>query len=443
LTKESLAVAIEALSWMAYTGIGERAALFKAAEQLAVVHPNELRQAHKLIMETTRYQNRLESLIKTRGAEHKNPRASHGVTSFLRILAYLRYIENIPERDIEQNVRWARQILGWEELRPYERKIAVIASGTLSVYSRELSEFETLALQTCHPTWFVERTVRVFGRTFALNMLRRNLNLLPLYIRLNALKIRTEDETNEIATRLRGIKQEPLQGVLKMDRTPPALTRSNSFRSGEIVVQDLASIVTGFVASPRKGAAVLDICSAPGNKTSHLAAIMENTGEICSIDLSENRLSHWRAEMGRTGVTVANPIRADARNIPSTKEVDVVLVDPPCSNTGVFARNPSIKWKNSVEELDDFTTKQYSILKEAAAHASPNGTLVYCTCSILPEENELVIENFLKRKQDFKLISQTPFVGSPGLRGLNLCQRFYPHLHDCNGYFIAKMQRIG
>ena len=145
--------------------------------------------------------------------------------------------------------------------------------------------------------------------------------------------------------------------------------------------------------------------------------------------------------MDRTGVKVANPIRADARNIPSIEEVDVVLVDPPCSNTGVFARNPSIKWKNSVEELAGFTMRQYSILKEAAAHVSPNGTLVYCTCSILPEENELVIENFLRRQQDFKVIPQTPFVGSPGLRGLNLCQRFYPHLHDCNGYFIAKMQR--
>jgi hypothetical protein len=113
LTRESLAVAIEALSWIAYAGIGERAALFKAGEQLGVGRPIELRQAHKLIMETARYQNRLESLIQISGAEHKNQRTPHGVTSFLKILAYLRYIENISERDLEQNVKWARQVLGW------------------------------------------------------------------------------------------------------------------------------------------------------------------------------------------------------------------------------------------------------------------------------------------------------------------------------------------
>ena len=181
--------------------------------------------------------------------------------------------------------------------------------------------------------------------------------------------------------------------------------------------------------------------AAPGNKTSHLADIMNNTGEICSIDLSEKRLAHWETEMDRTGVTVAHPVRGEARNLPTRKDADVVLVDPPCSNTGVFARNPSIKWKTSASNIKEFALRQYWILRSAAANLIPSGTLVYCTCSLLPEENEMVIEDFLKREQDFSLVPQTPFVGSPGLRGMHLCQRFYPHVHDCNGYFIAKLQR--
>jgi 16S rRNA (cytosine967-C5)-methyltransferase len=444
LTKDSLAVAIEALSWIAYTGMGERTALFKAADELAVRNPNELRQAHRLVMETTRHQNYLDSLIQTHVHESKNQHPPHGVSSFLRILVYLSYIENVPERDLKQNVRWARQVLGWEELHPFEKQIALIASNRLSQNHRELSEFEKLALETCNPTWFVETAVRVFGRPFALKILRRNLNQLPVYIRINTLKIRTEGEAHEIASRLRSDMQEfngGLQWALKVKRMPPALTRSDSFRSGEIVVQDLASIATSMVASPRPGAAVLDLCSAPGNKTSHLAAIMENSGEICSIDLSENRLHHWGNEMDRAGVTIASPIRADARHVPSRKEFDAVLVDPPCSNTGVFARNPSVKWKSATYEPHDFAMRQYSILKEAAAHTIPSGILVYCTCSILPQENEIVVDNFLRRHQDFRLETQTPFLGSPGLRGFNLCQRFYPHVHDCNGYFIAKMRR--
>ncbi len=441
MTENSLAVAIEAMSWVAYTGVGERTALFKAAGQLEVGRSNELRQAHKLVMETARYQNRLESLIRVLTSGNKVERSAHGVTSFLKILAYLKYVENVSSKDFEQNVKWGRQVLGWRELLPYENQIAMIASGTLEVHSPDLPEFERLAFQTCNPVWFVEKTIRVFGRPFALKILHRNLSLLPAYIRLNMLKIRSQDNADAIANKIQGGTVQGLRNVLRTERAPSASARSDSFRSGKIVTQDLASIVASLVASPKRGSVVLDVCAAPGNKTSHLADIMDNTGEIFSIELSEKRLSHWKMEMERTGVTVAYPIRAEARNIPIRKRADVVLVDPPCSNTGVFARNPSIKWKTSAANIKEFALRQYWILRAAAANLIPNGTLVYCTCSLLPDENELVVEEFLRREQDFKLARQTPFIGSPGLRGLDLCQRFYPHVHDCNGYFIAKLQR--
>lgn len=441
MTRNSLAVAIEALSWMAYEGIGERTALFKAAAQLGVKQPIELRQAYKLIMETTRYRNRLEGLVSSSAAEETEG-VPHGITSILNILAYLKYVENVPERDLERNVRWARQILGWKDLLPFEKKLALIASGTLQVHPRQRTEYEQIALQTCNPVWFVQRTIRVFGRPFALRLLARNLTLLPHYIRLNTLRIHSEDRAEDISNKIRGIRLVQPQNTLRLDRAPSALTRSEAFKSGQIVVHDLASIVTGLVASPKRGAVVLEFCAAPGNKTSHLAAIMENTGEICSMDISERRLSHWRLEMQRTGVTVAYSILADARRIPSHIDADVVLVDPPCSNTGVFARNPNIKWKSSTASINEFASRQRSILEAAAAHVRRDGTLVYCTCSVLPEENEFVIEDFLRREQDFELVPQTPFLGSPGLRGLGMCQRFYPHIHECNGYFVAKLQKV-
>jgi 16S rRNA (cytosine967-C5)-methyltransferase len=441
LTRDSLAVAIEALSWMAYEGIGERTALFRAADQLSIKRPNELRLAHKLIMETTRFQNRLESLIRTSLPEQTSTNPSHGVTSFLKILAYLKFVENMPDRDLEQNVRWARQILGWEELLPYEKQIAIVASGTLRLPSLGLNEFERLAFETCNPAWYVEKTIRAFGRAFALKILNRNLTLLPRYVRLNRLKVLNEDRANEIAAQVGGTRLSAVEDVLRIDRTSRALVRSNSFISGEVALQDLSSIITSFVASPMKGDFVLDLCAAPGNKTSHLAAIMRNEGEICSVDLSKKRLSQWKIEIGRTGVTIAHQIRGDAKHIPAKNEANVILVDPPCSNTGVFARNPSAKWNTSPSEINEFAIRQHSILNAAAAVVTSNGILVYCTCSVLPEENELVIEDFLRRHQSFKLVPQRPNVGSPGLRGLDLCQRFYPHIHDCNGYFIAKLQR--
>ena len=440
MSKDSLAVAIEALSWMAYEGIGERTALFRAAEQLGVEAPDDLRRAHKLVMETTRYMNRLENLISDPLARI-NQRPQHGITSFLKILAYVKYIEKRSERDIEQNVRWARQILGWKEILPFEKAIALIASGTLTSHLREPAEDEKIALETCNPLWFVKKTTQVFGRAFALKILSQSLKLLPAYVRINTLKSPQASRADEIASLLQATRLGQLQNVLKIERSRRVQTRSDLYQSGEIILQDFASIVTGFVASPKQNSIVFDLCAAPGNKTSHLAATMSNRGEIYSLDNSERRLSHWKKEMSRTGVTAASPIRADAKAIPANVEADVVLVDPPCSNTGVFPRNPDIKWKVEAQRIEDFAVRQYAILNAAAEHVTSSGTLVYCTCSILPEENELVIENFLKRHHDFDLVPQTPLLGLPGLRGMDLCQRFYPHIHECNGYFIAKLQR--
>ncbi len=438
LMKNSLAVAIEALSWMAYAGLGERAALFKAADQLGVKLPVELRQAHRVIMETTRFQNRLEYLISQVIPEEEIERAPHGIRSFLRILTYLSYVGGARQGDLEREVGMARQILGWREMHPYEKQIALLAAGRATYKPDALPEFEKLSLETCHPIWFIRRLMSVFGRGFALQMLHRDSQPMPTYVRLNPLKEIGEAQGAGIDEQLGASS---VEGIVDVFRLGKKTRPSGLIESGKVVVQDLASIITGLVASPRPGDTVLDICAAPGNKTTHLAAAMHNQGRIYSIDISHRRLAYWKREMIRCGCEIATPIRADARRIPITVEADVVLVDPPCSNTGVFARNPSGKWKLTRPRVNEYELRQYSILQAASEHVASNGKLVYCTCSILPEENECVIEAFLKKNPDFKVIPQAPFLGSHGLRGFDYCQRFYPPIHECNGYFIAKLQR--
>jgi 16S rRNA (cytosine967-C5)-methyltransferase len=245
----------------------------------------------------------------------------------------------------------------------------------------------------------------------------------------------------EIESRLGCSRVQGIDNAFKIERSSSLLERRKLVESGEIVVQDLASIAVGCVACPREGSIVADLYAAPGNKTSHLAEAMHDKGAIYSVDVSNRRLSHWKNEMARTGVNSAHMVRADARKLPFNLEADTVVIDPPCSNTGVFARNPGMKWSMTPTKVSECATRQYSILNEAAKHVRPNGTIIYCTCSILPEEDEFVVEKFLRRNQDFRLVPQTPFIGSIGLRGLELCQRFFPHLHDCNGYFVAKLRR--
>ncbi len=266
-------------------------------------------------------------------------RAPHGIRSFLRIIAYLKYVDGTRQNDLERQVELARQILGWKELRTYEKQIGLIVAGGIIPY-HTLPEFERLSLETCHPVWFVERLVNVFGRSFALQILRRNLQTMPAYVRLNSLKVASQSV--EIAAELGGLRVEGVDGVfcLGMKGQPSRL-----IKSGALVVQDLASITAGFVAAPKPGHIVVDICAAPGNKTTHLADQMQNRGQIYSVDISGPRLSYWKREMVRCGCEIAMPIRTDARRLPFKIEADIVLVDPPCSNSGVFARSPAGKWK--------------------------------------------------------------------------------------------------
>jgi 16S rRNA (cytosine967-C5)-methyltransferase len=438
LTEDSLAVAIEALSWMAYSGVGERTALLKASRQMNITGLGDLRQGHKWVMETSRFLNRLDWIISEVIPNRVTEDTPHGIRSLLRILAYVRFVDSKPTVVLERMAAWGRQIIGWRELHPYEECIARLASASTNPSTNFLPEVERLSVDTCHPTWYVRHLIRSFGRIFALRVLKRDLTPVANYARANELKTETGSSLGE---QLHASKVGALDNVYLLNKLGGADTRAQLASTGKIVIQDFASIVAGLVASPKPNQTVLDVCASPGNKTSHLAAQMKNRGEIYSIELSQSRSLQWKREMVRTGCSIATLVRADARELPVRVQANLVLVDPPCSNSGVFARNPASKWRVTPGRLREQIRLQSEILEAASQRLTYGGTLIYCTCSILPEEDELVVEHFLKKNPDFTLSPQTPFFGCPGERGLTDCQRFYPHLHDCNGYFIAKMRK--
>jgi 16S rRNA (cytosine967-C5)-methyltransferase len=417
---------------MAYAGLGERTALFRAGNQLGA-NSDELRQAHRLIMETTRYQNQLEYLL----AFYSKIRLEdmpHGVSSFLRILAFLKCVDFAKEEELRRVISFARQILGWKELHPHEITIGRIITEKQSIQPRD--EYEKISLETCHPVWYVQCVLSTFERDFGLKILRRDMNAVPAYFRINALRSQAPVVVNGASA------VEGLSGVWRLDSAKKLGKLLTYAKSGEVVIQDLSTIVAGVVASPKPGDIVLDLCAAPGNKTSHLAALMNNRGKIISVDVSAKRMIQWKKEMNRLGCVISSPIISDATRLDLHAEADVVLVDPPCSNSGVFARNPSVKWKITPSRIHSFTIRQATILRSASEHVRTGGTLVYSTCSILPEENEDVISRFMRTNPEFKMEKQTPFLGSPGLKGFEGFQRFYTHLQNCNGYFIAKLRRI-
>jgi len=146
--------------------------------------------------------------------------------------------------------------------------------------------------------------------------------------------------------------------------------------------------------------------------------------------------------MERSNVSCALPIVADARQgIPIKQSFDLVIVDPPCTNSGAFGKMPSSKWRLTANALSRLCQTQRDILRTGIEAVKPGGRLVYSTCSITIEENELQIERLLKLNSGLKMEKHTPFIGHQGLRGLGACQRLYPHLDHCNGYFIASLKK--
>jgi 16S rRNA (cytosine967-C5)-methyltransferase len=150
----------------------------------------------------------------------------------------------------------------------------------------------------------------------------------------------------------------------------------------------------------------------------------------------------WKEEVPRMGVKMAEPVIADAcSSLPLAVEADLVVLDPPCTSTGAFGKHPSAKWRITPRSIENMAGIQWQMINNCPEKVAAGGILTYSTCSITVEENEMIIERFLKWHPEFSLVEINPKIGSPGLRGLEKCQRLYPHIHHSNGFFIAKLTK--
>jgi 16S rRNA (cytosine967-C5)-methyltransferase len=447
LLKEAWTLAIETLSWIEMRRLSEPLAFARTVNQLGIENHDSLRLAHMLVSETVRRQNFIDKLtndiIKPATIDEYNL----GVQAFLRLYVYqTRMAKNWSSPNLKEaaNIaKLARSILGWKTLTEVEPFLGVLLTQQRATVFTGAGDEEQIGLQTFHRTWFVKYCFKLFGRNQTIAMLEANAQPPPTYLRLNTLKA----EENQILEKLteEGIsleKVEQLQYTYKATAAKQPVTRTPSFKEGLFYVQDKASCFTVEAANPQPGMTVLDVCAAPGAKTTYLAQLMQNRGSILSIDYSKRRTTVWKSQIEHMGVEIAEPIIADARtSVPLTEEADIIVLDPPCTGTGTFGKVPSAKWRFTPRSIERMAEIQWQMLNNHADNVKPGGTLIYSTCSITTEENEMLIEKFLKWHPELSLSEITPRIGSPGLRGLEKCQRLYPHTHKCNGFFIAKLSK--
>jgi 16S rRNA (cytosine967-C5)-methyltransferase len=445
LLKDAWTVAIETLSWIELQKLSERLALAKTVRQLGISNPNAVRYAYGLVVETVRRKNLIDKFVNSVLEPDEISEFNMGVQAFLRLYVYqTRIAKRWAEIDLEEaeNIaKMGRAILGWKTLREVEPVLGFLLTRQLDSVLKAAGAEERIGLQTFHPTWFVKYCINLLGRDEAIAFLEGDVNPPPTCVRLNTLKASGETVLEKLAAE--GVKLEKIERLkhaYKVMGTKQPLTSTASFREGLVYIQDKASCFAAEVADPKPEMTVLDVCAAPGAKTTYLAQLMQNRGSICSVDYSMRRMQVWRREVSRMGVKIAEPVIADACvSLPFALEADIVVLDPPCTSTGVFAKQPSAKWRLTLRSVEKMADIQWRMINNCAEKVKASGVLTYSTCSITVEENEMIIERFLKWHPEFALEEIKPKLGVPGLRGLDKCQRLYPHVHESNGFFIAKL----
>lgn len=430
-------VAIEALSWVELRRMNEDSALSRTINQLKVEDGDAVDEAKSLVFDVLKRRNTLDYLIDEALAPDELSLLDVGVRSFLRLYTYMTHYGGSSLQQVNDLAEHVRGLLGSKRLGPAEEAIEIIPHIRLPWDT--FTPTEELAYRYFHPVWYVEYLQGCFDAQKVVEIIEPVET--PKYIRVNTLKA---DEGVLDALHGLGFRFAKVPGLRYTYRvldSPEGLVDTAPYREGKLILQDKASVLVGEVASPKPTDLVLDICAAPGVKTSHLAQLMGNRGRIVSVDYDERRLDSWRRLTEKMGVSNAEPVLADAAEpgeLP-TETADIVVLDPPCTGTGTFNESPSGKWRINRNSIRRMAHLQGRLLANSAAHVVGGGALIYSTCSVTVEENEALITEFLDRHPSFALEEATPRIGEPGLGHLAEAQRLYPSLHGCQGFFVAKL----
>jgi len=354
-----------------------------------------------------RWQGALDWLIgkRTAGREQKPQ-----IRVLLRLGLYqLLWLDRIPPHAaVHESVELARQL----GCGPQSGFVNALLRG----YAREIDPTRVLlaelkssqpAVGWSHPAWLVDRWRADHGNKESQALLEWNNTPADLFARINTLRIdpgrllerwRNENVDYEFVSR----DWLPDNTMFRL-RSHPPLTKLNSFRDGGFYMQDPSTLLAPLLLDPQPGEVVLDLCAAPGGKTTLMAQLMNNEGRIVACDSSEKRLQRLNENCARLGVSCVEATPASTlRSQPST-QFDRVLVDAPCSNTGVMRRRVDLRWRITPEEIQRLIRAQLDLLANAAGLVKPGGSVVYSTCSLEPMENAGLVQEFLSRHSNFKL----------------------------------------
>ncbi|HTR41985.1 MAG TPA: 16S rRNA (cytosine(967)-C(5))-methyltransferase RsmB [Pseudomonadales bacterium] len=361
----------------------------------------------ELVYGVVRQQAALDWLIsKKTDSRQQNP----GIQNLLRLGLYqIFWLDRIPPHAaVHETVELAKR----EGFGPKAGFINAILRGYLREFEATKKMLADLkvsnpALGYSYPQWLFEKWRQRFGDERTRQLMEWNNTPPRIFARVNTLK--TDAGQLLEKWRAEGVEYEftrlnflaALENTVFELKIHPPLASLESFQNGWFYIQDPSTLLAPLELSPKAGETILDLCAAPGGKTTFIAQQITNDGKIVASDVAEDRLKLIQENCQRLGLTCVETIAVHA--LAGTARFDRILIDAPCSNTGVLRRRVDLRWRVSPEEILRLQKTQSELLAQAAPMLKPGGTLVYSTCSLEPEENTAVIREFLKAHPAFKM----------------------------------------
>lgn len=304
-------------------------------------------------------------------------------------------------------------------------------------------------IENSYNDYLREVILELFPKKEAIMFMEESEKKRPLVIRINPLITRKKEVMQKLSSR--GVDMEIIEwcdDALIIFNSSVPIGATPEYLAGYYMIQGASSMLSVLNLDIKENLKVVDMCSAPGGKSTHISGLMNNTGVLYANDISDDRIPALRSNLLRMGVENCIVVNMDARKL-NVGIVDRVLLDAPCSGTGVISKDPSVKMSRTESDIRKTVFKQKELILKAFDMLKKKGIMVYSTCSVLVKENEEVVSYLLSKRPNAKVIECEVDVGKPGFptfRGtayhpsMSLTRRIYPHVHNMDGFYYAKIQ---
>jgi 16S rRNA (cytosine967-C5)-methyltransferase len=405
----------------------------------------------QLVYGVLRWQGRLDWIIDQQ-IKIKPDNVDLTVRLILRLAVYqLLFLDRIPAAAaVHEAVELAKASQPKHVVRFVNGVLRTISrkSKTLKEADPEGSAEHRLAILYSYPVWFVQRLLIHLGNEETESFCQASNQIPPTTVRVNTLKTTVAAMVSSFEDL--GFLVEPGKFVpealhLRSIRTD--LSSLDQYERGEFQVQDEASQLIAHLLQPQPGDRILDACAGLGAKSTHLAQLMENQGEIIALDKQGWKLTRLLENAQRLAASCIEPVEMDLLDLePTEKELSYerILLDAPCTGLGVIRRNPDIKWKVKKKDFRRLHLVQKKMLARLAPLLKPGGVLLYATCTVSNEENEETVQGFLAEHPEYQLESARPYLlpGSADVVNRSGAVQTWPQRHGTDGFFAARLRRI-